>query len=71
MGRSIVAPNTVPRYIPDATIVLDERTFDEDGDMYFAYADLGTAFSLDENFYAVGVYSSNAAARIGCELSSK
>ena len=50
-------------FTEDATIVLDEHTFDDDGDMYFSFEDLGMAFPLEEYLYAVGAYSSNAAAR--------
>ena len=47
----------------DETIVLDESTFDDDGDMYFSYDDLGNAFTLQEYLFAVGAFSSNASAR--------
>jgi len=47
----------------DKSIVLDESNFDDDGDMYFSYDDLGNAFTLQEYLFAVGAYSSNASAR--------
>jgi len=47
----------------DETILLDESMFDEAGDMYFSYDDLGSAFPLQEYLFAVGAYSSNASAR--------
>jgi len=47
----------------DETIVLDETMFDEDGDMYFSFDDLGNPFPLQEYLFAVGAYSSNASAR--------
>lgn len=50
-------------FTSDATIVLEEHNFDEAGDMYFSYDDVGTAFPLQEYLFAIGAYSSNAAAR--------
>jgi beta-lactamase class A len=44
-------------------VPVDAWAFDEAGDMYFGVDEAGTSFPLSDLLYAVGAYSSNAAAR--------
>jgi beta-lactamase class A len=47
----------------DGPVPVDSWAFDEAGDMYFSVDEAGTSFPLSDLLYAVGAYSSNAAAR--------
>jgi len=47
----------------DDELVLSWDVFDEDGDMYFGYQDVGYSFTIDEYLLATGAYSSNVGAR--------
>ncbi len=47
----------------EGPVPVDQWAFDEAGDMYFAFDDAGQSFPLSELLFAVGAFSSNAAAR--------
>jgi len=47
----------------DEPVTVEASAFDEAGDMYFAVDEAGQAFPLSDLLYAVGAFSSNAAAR--------
>jgi beta-lactamase class A len=51
-------------------ILLEGMAFDIAGDMYFAFDDIGGWFTLEDYLFAVGAYSSNAAARTLLRLTS-
>lgn len=54
----------------DQWIHLEATAFDIVGDMYFAFDDIGAWFPLEDYLFAVGAYSSNAAARTLLGLTS-
>jgi beta-lactamase class A len=44
-------------------VPVEDWAFDEAGDMYFAFDEAGSSFPMQDLLYAVGAFSSNAAAR--------
>ncbi|HWV34726.1 MAG TPA: serine hydrolase [Thermomicrobiales bacterium] len=48
---------------PDQEVVIEGDYFDEDGDMYFDWAEVGSTASVRDCLYAMGAFSSNVAAR--------
>lgn len=54
----------------DQPVMLDAALFGNYGDMYFAHEDIWSSFPLQEYLFAMGAYSSNAAARTLLTLTS-
>lgn len=54
----------------DDTIVLEAYVYEEALDNYFAWEDVGSAFTVREYLYAVGAWSSNVGARMLLTLTS-
>lgn len=48
---------------PDQEVVIEGDYFDEDGDMYFDWVEVGSTATVRDCLYAMGAYSSNVAAR--------